>query len=156
MATDKSAWVVGKVLAQQAHERGDQPFIQYEDGEPYTYAQAHELANRIGNAFGQEGVAFGDPVAVMLHNRLEHLWTWFGLNRLGAVYMGINTAYKGRFLTHVLANGGARWVDQGLFKPQYDYATTAKIDFFSPSGDWLTDRIWFNFDADRQLYATNP
>ena len=45
----------------------------------------------------------------MLHNRLEHLWTWFGLNRLGAVYMGINTAYKGRFLTHVLANGGARW-----------------------------------------------
>jgi len=109
MATDKSAWVVGKVLAQQAHERGDQPFIQYEDGEPYTYAQAHELANRIGNAFGQEGVAFGDPVAVMLHNRLEHLWTWFGLNRLGAVYMGINTAYKGRFLTHVLANGGARW-----------------------------------------------
>src|SRR2546430_2486453 len=53
--------------------------------------------------------AASGPCAVMLHNRLEHLWTWFGLNRLGAVYMGINTAYKGRFLTHVLANGGARW-----------------------------------------------
>jgi crotonobetaine/carnitine-CoA ligase len=107
MATDMSNWVVGKVLAQQAYARGDRPFIQYEDGAPYTYAQAHEIANRIGNAFGQEGVSFGENVAVMLHNRLEHLWTWFGLNRLGAVYVGINTAYKGRFLTHVRANAGA-------------------------------------------------
>jgi carnitine-CoA ligase len=100
---------VGKVLAQQARERGDQPFMQYEDGEPYTYAQAHAMANRVGNAFDQEGVAFGDHVAVMLHNRLEHLWTWFGLNRIGAVYVGINTAYKGWFLTHVLANAGSRF-----------------------------------------------
>jgi crotonobetaine/carnitine-CoA ligase len=108
MAADKSNWVVGKVLAQQARERGDKPFIQYEDNEPYTYAQAHAVANRVGNAFGREGVAFGEPVMVMLHNRLEHLWSWFGLNRIGAVYVGINTAYKGRFLTHVLSNAGCR------------------------------------------------
>jgi len=109
MAADKSNWVVGKVLARQARERGDKPFIQYADGEPYTYAQAHAMANRVGNAFAQEGVAFGENVAVMLHNRLEYLWTWFGLNRLGAVHVGINTAYKGRFLTHVLANAGSRF-----------------------------------------------
>jgi prepilin-type N-terminal cleavage/methylation domain-containing protein len=62
---------------------------------------------------------------------------------------GINVLY---------ANGGARWVDQGLFKSQFDYAEApaTKTDFFSPNGDWLTDRIWFNFDADKQLYATNP
>ena len=73
MATDKSNWVVGKVLAQQAREWGDKPFMQYEDGEPYTYAQAHEIANRVGDAWAKEGVTFGEPVAVMLHNRMEHL-----------------------------------------------------------------------------------
>jgi crotonobetaine/carnitine-CoA ligase len=109
MAIDKSDWVVGKVLAQQARARGDAPFIQYEDSEPYTYAQSHDITNRVGNAFAQVGVAFGDNVAVMLHNRLEHLWTWFGLNRIGAVYVGINTAYKGRFLTHVLSNADSRF-----------------------------------------------
>ncbi|ETX01111.1 MAG: hypothetical protein ETSY1_08670 [Candidatus Entotheonella factor] len=109
MAADKSNWVVGKVLAQQARERGDQPFMQYEDGEPYTYAQAHQITNRVGNAFTQEGVAFGENVAVMLHNNMEHLWAWFGLNRIGAVHVGINTAYKGRFLTHVLTNAGSRF-----------------------------------------------
>ena len=51
MAADKSNWVVGKVLAQQTRERGDEPFMQYEDGEPYTYAQTHKIANRVGNAF---------------------------------------------------------------------------------------------------------
>lgn len=96
MAADKSNWVVGKVLAQQARERGDQPFMQYEDGEPYTYAQAHRIANRVGNAFANEGVVFGENVAVMLNNNMEHLWAWFGLNRIGAVHVGINTAYKGR------------------------------------------------------------
>lgn len=109
MAADKSNWVVGKVLAHQARERGDKPFIQFEDGDPYTYAQMHEITNRVGHAFTKEGVAFGENVAVMLHNSMEHLWSWFGLNRIGAVHVGINTAYKGRFLTHVLANAGSRF-----------------------------------------------
>ena len=30
MATDKSGWVVGKVLAEQAQTRGEKPFIQLE------------------------------------------------------------------------------------------------------------------------------
>lgn len=109
MAVDKSNWVVGKVLALQAREQGDKPFIQFEDGEPYTYAQTHEITNRVGNAFAKEGVTFGENVAVMLHNSMEHLWSWFGLNRIGAVHVGINTAYKGRFLTHVLTNADSRF-----------------------------------------------
>ena len=49
-------------------------------------------------------MTFGETVAVMLNNRLECLWTWIGLSRIGAVHVGINTAYKGAFLTHVLTN----------------------------------------------------
>jgi len=109
MGVDKSDWVVGKVLAKHARERGDSPFMQFEDGHMYTYGETHEIANRIGNAFAQEGVAFGENVAVMLHNRLEYLWAWFGLNRIGAVHVGINTAYKGMFMTHVFTNAGSRF-----------------------------------------------
>lgn len=116
MATDKSDWVVGKVLARHARERGDKPFIQFEDGRPFTYAETHETANRVGNAFRAEGVGFGESVAVMLDNRLEYLWSWFGLNRIGASIVAINTAYKGRFLTHVLQNTGSRY---GIVEPHY-------------------------------------
>ncbi len=108
MAVDKSNWVVGKILAEQARARADTPFIQYEDGAPLTYAEAHAAANRVGNGFARAGVGFGEHVVTMLHNRLEFLWSWIGLSRIGAVQVAVNTAYKGRFLTHVLTNCGAR------------------------------------------------
>ena len=33
---------------------------------------------------------------------------WFGLNYIGAVYVPINLAYRGRLLEHVIANSDAR------------------------------------------------
>ena len=116
MAADKSGWVVGRVLAEQAQMRGEAPFIRFEDGPMHSYALAHELSNRAGNGFAGIGVGFGDNVAVMLNNRLEYLWSWFGLSRIGAVHVGINTALKGSFLTHVLSNTKAR---VGVFEPEY-------------------------------------
>ena len=114
--TDKSGWVVGKVIAGHAAARGDQPFIQFQDGQPYTYGQVHEITNRVGNALAGIGVQVGESVAVMLHNRLEYLWSWFGINQIGAVHVGINTAYKGIFLSHVLNNAGAR---VGIMEPEF-------------------------------------
>lgn len=108
MATDKSSWVVNEIIDAQAAERPDAPFIQYEDGRPVTYAQTQSMSYRVGNAFAAAGIQFGDHVAIMSPNCLEYLWAWFGLNRIGAVPVAINTAYKGAFLTHVLGNSEAR------------------------------------------------
>ena len=116
MATDKSGWVVGKVLAEQAQTRGEKPFIQLEKGHMHTYAEAHVMGNRVGNGYTAIGIEFGDNVAVMLNNRLEYLWSWFGLSRIGGVLVGINTALKGTFLTHVLTNTRAR---VGVFEPEF-------------------------------------
>ena len=100
----KEQWVISHLIRRFARERGERPFIQFEDGESYTFAGVDRMTDRFANAFSGIGVGFGDNVALMLHNRLEFLWTWFGLNRLGAVPVAINTAYKGAFLTHVLTN----------------------------------------------------
>lgn len=108
MPADKSNWVVGKILSKQVSVRGDAPFIQFEDEPALSYAAFDSMCNRVGNAFADIGVKFDEPVAVMLNNRLEYLWTWIGLSRIGGVHVGINTAYKGAFLTHVLTNTKAR------------------------------------------------
>jgi crotonobetaine/carnitine-CoA ligase len=116
MGIDKSEWVVGKVLARHAAERGERPFVQFQDRAPVTYGEAHLIANRVGNALLGHGVQPGERVAVMLPNCLEYIWAWFGINRIGAVHVGINTAYKGSFLTHVLANAESR---VGVFDRDY-------------------------------------
>ena len=74
------------------------------------------MSNRVGNAFVQRNVAFGENVALMLHNCLKYLWCWIGLSRIGAVPVAINTALKGNFLKHVLTNTNCR---VGVFEYEY-------------------------------------
>jgi crotonobetaine/carnitine-CoA ligase len=49
----------------------------------------------------------GQNVVVWLPNGLDCLRVWFGINWLGATYVPINTAYRGKLLEHVLDNAGA-------------------------------------------------
>ena len=107
---DKQDWVVTKVLARQAECQGDRPFFQIQDEPPVTYAQADAAGNRVANGLAALGVAFGDKVGVMLPNIATYNFCWFGISRLGAVHVAINTAYRGIFLEHVLNNAQTRFV----------------------------------------------
>lgn len=108
MGTDKSDWVVGKVLAGHAAARGEQPFLQFQDDPPLTFQDTDLLTNRLANGLLRHDVAPGERVGVMLPNSIDICIVWFALSRLGAVNVFVNTAYKGSFLTHVLSNAGTR------------------------------------------------
>ncbi len=108
MGTDKSGWVVGKVLAEHAAVRGEKPFLQFQDDPPLTFHETDLLTTRLANGLLRHDVEPGERVGVMLPNSIEICITWFALSRLGAVTVFVNTAYKGSFLTHVLTNSGVR------------------------------------------------
>ena len=105
---DKTGWVVGAVLAKQGEMRHDMPFVQFEDHAPFTFGAMDESATRIANGLAALGIQHSERLLVMLPNSVEFLQVWFGSNRLGAVFVPINTAYKGAFLEHVINNAGAR------------------------------------------------
>lgn len=63
-----------------------------------TFEQLHIEANRAANGFLAQGIRFGDKVALMLSNRAEFLYAWFGLNRIGAVAVPLNVALRGEGL----------------------------------------------------------
>jgi crotonobetaine/carnitine-CoA ligase len=93
--------VAARILRSQAELLGDRPFLVAEEG-VVTYAGAHARANRVANAFRLLGVTRGTRVGVLLKNRVEYLDLWFGLSRLGAIQLPINTAYKRGQIVHVL------------------------------------------------------
>ncbi len=105
---DKTDWVVGAVLAKQGAMLHDLPFVQFEDHAPFTFGAMDESATCIANGLAALGVQHGEHLLVMLPNSVEFLQVWFGSNRLGAVFVPLNTAYKGAFLEHVINNAGAR------------------------------------------------
>src|SRR2546423_3300319 len=79
-----------------------------------------EESTRLAHALAGIGVGHGDRVATLLGNRPEQVVSFFAALKLGAVQVPINTAYKGEFLRHQLADSGAR-----AFIVQGDFASRA-------------------------------
>lgn len=102
------ACVVPEMLKRQAREKPEQVFAIFEDGEQWTYAETLSRARRAAAGFRALGVGRGDHVLSWLPNGKEAILTWFGLNMLGAVYVPINTSYRGGLLEHVVALSDAK------------------------------------------------
>ena len=77
-------------------------------GVKLTAAEVASTANRLAQALIQLGVAKGDRVATLIENSAEATLVWWGAVRAGAIAVPINTAYKGEYLRHQVADSGAR------------------------------------------------
>ncbi|MBL4801785.1 MAG: AMP-binding protein [Emcibacter sp.] len=89
------------VIEQLAAECSDKNFLTCE-GEEFTYGEMNNAANKMAAGLQKIGVKKNDKVAIMMSNRPEFLFTWFGLCKLGAVEVPVNTAHKGAVLSYML------------------------------------------------------
>lgn len=99
---DSDDRTIGRVLADKATRCGGRPFLRFED-RVISYAQLDEMTNRYANGFASLGLAAGDHVAMMMPNCPEFLFTLWGLGKLGAVAVPVNTSAKGEQLSYFLA-----------------------------------------------------
>jgi len=86
-----------------------------------TYAEFDALCRKTAAWLAAQGVRPGDRVAVWLVNRIEWLALLFGLARIGAALVAVNTRFRAAELEHVLRRSGARML---VIEP-----TFKKIDF---------------------------
>jgi crotonobetaine/carnitine-CoA ligase len=106
---------IGRILADKAQRLPDHTWLLWDDRR-YTYAEVEILTNRYANGFAQHGVRRGDHVAVLLPNCPEFLGVVWGLGKIGAVAVPINTAAKGEMLRYFIdtADCSAAVVDEEL------------------------------------------
>lgn len=76
-------------------------------GELYTYKQVDQLSTRLANSLSTLGIQAGQTVVTMLDNNIDAVITWLAINKLCAVSVPINTALRGDFLRHQIADAGA-------------------------------------------------
>ena len=88
------------------------PDSQYLDvcGDTVTAAEVYDIAARLAGAFVSMGVSKGDRVATLIENSIEAVYAWWGIILAGGIAVPINTAYKGEYLRHQLADSGSRVV----------------------------------------------
>jgi len=112
MMTTKYDWktsaqdTVTGVLQRAVASRPNHLFLHMPDGK-LTYAEVDRRSNQLAHGLKARGVKAGDTVTTVLDNNLDCVLFWFAVNKLGAVWVPVNTAYKGEFLRHLVHDSSA-------------------------------------------------
>jgi carnitine-CoA ligase len=89
------------LLEHQARKLGDMPFLLFED-DVVSFADLNGNTNRVANGLLRLGVRAGVGVSIMMGNAPEWLYTHFGVQKLNAYSVPINTGLKGEGLQHII------------------------------------------------------
>jgi crotonobetaine/carnitine-CoA ligase len=90
-------------------DSGDKIFIDFE-GDTYSYAEVDRISTRMANSFASLGLKPGETVTTILDSGIDAVACWFGANKIGVIWVPVNTAYRHEFLRHQAADSGARIV----------------------------------------------
>ncbi len=108
LRVENSACIVGELIERHARERPDKLFALFDKEAAWSFEELRRRVTACAAGLEREGVRQGDFVLCWLPNSPEALCAYFAVNYLGAVFVPINTAYRGALLAHVIAKSGAK------------------------------------------------
>ena len=143
--------VLPLIIEDKARQHPDHVVFQFRDDQ-MTLAELDDRINRVANGFLAIGIKHGDKVAIMLPNCEEFLYTWFGLNKIGAVEVPINVALKGAGLTHqIVQSDSVALVADTVFLDRLDPVagdlSTVRQVIFRHSGTEPAPTSWASFET---------
>jgi crotonobetaine/carnitine-CoA ligase len=113
---DKSSWTIVDLVRRQARRYGEREFMSFEHGTRLTFAAFDAETDRLARVLATLGVEPEDRVLALVKNRVEFMLAMLATQKLGAVFVPINTELKGAFLEHQLRNSEPKvvFVDSAL------------------------------------------
>lgn len=95
--------VIARQLRRTAELSPEAPFLQFQD-HIVSYDAFHRRTNSIANSLATCGLQIHSKIAIFARNSLEFIEGWFSAAKIGAIYVPINTEYKGEILRYQLHN----------------------------------------------------
>lgn len=92
---------IHSLVARQAKRYGQREFLRF-GKQSFSFADLEHKTRQAAAGLQAMGVSKGDKVAILMGNRPEYLFVWFGLCMLGAVEVPINVAHRGKLLAYML------------------------------------------------------
>lgn len=88
---------LGRAIRMQAEQNGDTTFLHF-DARRYSYLETNEQVNRLAEGLKRRGIQRGDHVVFYMHSAPEVMFLVLAVNKLGAIWIPVNTDYKGAWL----------------------------------------------------------
>lgn len=92
---------INSALSQAVKNFPDRPFLRF-GGRDVTFGAFDAMVSKLSGGLRQLGIGQADRVLVMMRNSVEMVCSWMAINRLGAVWVPINTDLKSVTLKHVI------------------------------------------------------
>lgn len=97
---------INSLLDKNAQQYPDKTYLFYKD-EEITYKELHRKVNQVAASLRKLGVKEGDRIGLFLRNSPYFIYSWFAINRIGAVIVPINTSYLVDETSFILKNSEA-------------------------------------------------
>lgn len=94
--------VLRHLIDRGAREHPERRLALFEDDVEWTWAEGREAVRATAAGLQALGIGHGDLVLVWLPNNRDMLRLWFAANYIGAVFVPLNTAYRGTILEHTI------------------------------------------------------
>jgi long-chain acyl-CoA synthetase len=98
---------ITQVVKNSATSLPDKVFLVCE-GEKRTFKEFYERIKTLGAGLDSMGIKRGDKVAVLMHNCIEYIETYFAVISRGAVIVPVNTFLKAEEVAYILNDCGVK------------------------------------------------
>ncbi len=126
--------VIPELLRRRVAESGDKPFLYFNE-RVISFAEMDRRSSMAAGMLARIGVRKGDKVCLMVSNRPEFLELWFGLAKLGAIMVPLNTSLKGEGFTYITNHS-----DAAVFVLEDKFASA--FQKAEPTLTKIAKRIW--------------
>ena len=97
---------IRQLLESRVRQHPAKAFVIFED-QVISYADFDTTVNRVARGFLRLGLRAGDRVCVMLSNCPEFLYAWFGLMKIGAILVPMNSAFRHTETQYIMQHAAA-------------------------------------------------
>lgn len=100
-------WVIADMIRRSSYHYPDKAAVVFQ-GKTLSYAQLENECNQVANALLDLGLEKYDRVAILAHNTIHHVLTWFGCCKAGMVYLAINYLLRGKDISYCIKHSEAK------------------------------------------------
>jgi len=100
---------IRELLEARVNSNPEKVYLYFQDKE-ITYLDFDKQVNKTANSLLRLGIQKGDRFAIMLPNSPEFLYTWFGLNKIGAVEVPVNLNLTGSEIQYILSHSESKGI----------------------------------------------
>lgn len=94
-------WVIADMIRRSRYHYPQKTALVFGD-KSLSYTQLESECNRVANALIDLGVKKYDRVAILAHNTIHHVLTWFGTAKAGGIYLAVNYLLRGRDICYCI------------------------------------------------------